>query len=105
MNVHKLAWLGTRTSNHREMVGFLQSVMRLPVALQESGFTVLKLADGANVEVFGPASDYNRHFEHPVVGFLVDDVEGGAQELVRSGIDLVSPMAREGDDAWVHFRA
>ena len=104
MKVHKLAWLGTRTDRSEEMVRFLRDVMGLRLSHSEPGFDILKLPDGAHVEVFGRQSRHNQHIEHPLVGFLVDDVETAANELRQAGIDLVIPVTRDEGDAWVHFR-
>jgi catechol 2,3-dioxygenase-like lactoylglutathione lyase family enzyme len=65
------------------------------------------LPDGGKVEIFGPRSEHNRHFDSgPVPGFLVDDVAAATAELRAAGVAIL--LASEVDDAgnaWVHFRA
>jgi catechol 2,3-dioxygenase-like lactoylglutathione lyase family enzyme len=65
------------------------------------------LPDGGKVEIFGPRSEHNRHFDSgPVAGFLVDDVAAATAELRAAGVAIL--LASEVDDAgnaWVHFRA
>jgi catechol 2,3-dioxygenase-like lactoylglutathione lyase family enzyme len=105
MNVRKLSWLGTRTEAHDQTVEFFRDVLGLRVKHQEPDFTALAVPDGASVEVFGPASHYNRHMTHPVAGFLVDDLDQAADELRGAGVDIVLPIQRTEQGGWLHFRA
>ena len=106
MNVHKLAWLGTRTDNPEATVAFFRSLLGLSVDHEEPDFVVLRLPDGAKVEVFGPGSDHNRHFTTgPVAGFLVDDVEAASAELAAAGVEVVQPPVHDAHgNAWAHVR-
>ena len=107
MIVHKLSWLGTRTDNLTATVAFFRFVLGLPVDQEEPEFVVLRLPDGAKVEVLGPGNPAGRHFTTgPVAGFLVDDVEAATAELVAAGVEIVQAPAHAPDgSAWVHFRA
>ena len=106
VKIHKLAWVGTRTDNFQATAEFFQTVLGLPAGLDIPGFRMLKLPDGSKVEVFGPDSEINRHFTTgPVAGFLVDDVQAAAQELVASGVEILLTESDESGNAWVHFRA
>jgi lactoylglutathione lyase len=105
MQVLSLAWVGTRTNDHAATVGFFHEVLGLPIESSERDFAVLGLPDGATVEVFGPASDYNRHITHPVAGFLVADLDAAAAELDAAGVEVVLPVQRGGPRSWMHFRA
>lgn len=107
MKIIKLAWLGTRTDNDAATVAFFRDVLGLPLELELPGFRLLKLPDGSKVEVFGPESDINRHFDMgPVAGFLVSDVFAATSELLAAGIEIVQePDLDAWGNAWVHFRA
>jgi catechol 2,3-dioxygenase-like lactoylglutathione lyase family enzyme len=108
MRVHKLAWLGTRTDNAADTVAFFRSLLGLEVDHEEPDFVVLRLPDGAKVEVFGPGSPHNHHFTTgPVAGFLVDDVEAATAELVAAGVEVVQAPVHDDahGNAWVHVRA
>jgi catechol 2,3-dioxygenase-like lactoylglutathione lyase family enzyme len=107
MKIIKLAWVGTRTERAAETAGFFADTLGLQAAITAPDFWVLKLPDGAKVEVFGPRSPDNRHFlTGPVAGFLVDDVRAAAQELRAAGTEIVhGPVDSEEGNAWVHFRA
>jgi catechol 2,3-dioxygenase-like lactoylglutathione lyase family enzyme len=107
VNIIKLAWMGTRTEQDAPTVAFFRDVLGLRSDVLEPGFSVLKLPDGSKVEVFGPATDVNRHFiTGPVVGFLVDDVEAATAELRLAGVEiLLAPERDAHGNAWVHFRA
>lgn len=68
-------------------VAFFGSVLGLPVEHEEPDFVVLRLPDGAKVEVFGPGSLDNRLFTTgPVAGYLVDDVDAATARLVAAGV-------------------
>ena len=97
MKVKALHWLGTRTAEHDATAAFFRDVLGLPVEHAERDFTVLRVPDGATVEVFGPDSEFNAHLTHPVAGFLVEDLDGAARPSSRPpGATIVLP--RQGDD-------
>ena len=105
MRVLSLVWVGTRTTEYAATVAFFRDALGLAVRASEPGFTVLGVPDGATVEVFGPASQYNRHLTHPVAGFRVEHLERAAAELQATGIEVVLPLQRGGSRSWLHFRA
>jgi catechol 2,3-dioxygenase-like lactoylglutathione lyase family enzyme len=105
MRVLSLVWVGTRTTEYAATVAFFRDVVGLPEHSSEPDFTVLEVPGGATVEVFGPASEYNRHLTHPVAGFRVDDLEGAEAELQAAGIEIVLPRQLGGSRSWLHFRA
>lgn len=105
MRVLGLHWVGTRTRSHDATVAFFAEVLGLPIELQQPDFTVLRVADGSSVEVFGPGTEYNRHLTHPVVGFLVDDLGAAAAELEQAGAEIVLPRQEGDTGAWLHVRA
>jgi len=107
MDIIKLCWVGTRTDNAEPTVAFFGTVLGLrPEPLGED-FWVATLPDGGKVEIFGPDSAHNRHFDSgPVAGFLVEDVAAAAAELRAAGVEIL--LQSEVDDsgnAWAHFRA
>jgi catechol 2,3-dioxygenase-like lactoylglutathione lyase family enzyme len=105
MRVLSLTWVGTRTMDYTATVAFFRDVLGLVVSSSQPDFAVLDVPDGATVEVFGPASQYNRHLNHPVAGFLVDDLENAVRELQAADAEIVLPVQRGGTRSWVHFRA
>jgi catechol 2,3-dioxygenase-like lactoylglutathione lyase family enzyme len=103
MQVHKLAWLGTRTGRDAQTAAFFRDVLGLRSDSVAPGFWVLTLPDGSKVEVFGPESRINPHFTTgPVAGFLVDDVAAATAELRAVGVEILLE-GQAGDNAWVHF--
>jgi predicted enzyme related to lactoylglutathione lyase len=88
------------------MVDFFDRVMGLRMEKREQDFWIGRLPEGGVVEVFGPTSPHNPHFTTgPVVGFVVDDVEAGADQLRAAGAEVFGPYRAEDGGAWVHFRA
>ena len=106
VRVRKLGWLGTRTEAASATVNFFNEVLGLGMEKVGEDFWVGHFPEGGLVEVFGTACSHNRHFTTgPVVGFVVDDVEGGAAELRHAGIEVFGPFRAKDGGAWVHFRA
>ena len=105
MRVLSLVWVGTRTTEYPATLAFFRDVLGLGVSSSETDFAVLDVPGGATVEVFGPASEYNRHLTHPVAGFLVDDLDNAVDELRAAGVEIVLPVQRGGTRSWMHFRA
>lgn len=107
MRVHGLGWLGIRTDRFDEMSHLFERVFALPVEEREQDYAVFRLPSAAKVEVYGSASPYNVHFTTgPVVGFLVEDIEGVSRALQAAGIELIGPI-REWEEGYAsqHFRA
>ncbi len=105
MRVLSLLWVGTRTTEYTATVAFFQDVLGLRVHSSETDFAVLDVPDGATVEIFGPASQYNQHITHPVAGFLVSDLDDAVRELQAAGVEIVLPIQGGGTRFWMHFRA
>ena len=107
MEILKLCWVGTRTDQADSTVAFFRNVLGLrPEPLGED-FWLAMLPDGGKVEVFGPRSEHNRHFDSgPVAGFLVEDVATATEELRAAGVEiLLESGVDQSGNAWVHFRA
>lgn len=105
MQVLSLAWVGTRTTEYAATLAFFTDVLGLGVHSAGTDFAVLQVPDGATVEVFGPASEYNQHLTHPVAGFLVADLGDAVAELQAAGAEIVLPVQSGEDRSWMHFRA
>jgi catechol 2,3-dioxygenase-like lactoylglutathione lyase family enzyme len=107
MDIIKLCWIGTRTDRAEQTVAFFRDVLGLQPEHLGEDFWMATLPDGGKVEIFGPGSEYNRHFDSgPVAGFLVDDVATAAAELRVLGVEiLLESEVDESGNAWVHFRA
>lgn len=107
MDVKAVAWVGIRTEKFAEMSRFFADIMRLPIDSKEPDYVVFRLPDGALVEVYGPNYPYNTHFTSgPVVGFLVENAERAAAELLAAGVELIGPTRHWPEDyASQHFRA
>ncbi len=107
LEIHGLAWAGTRTERFAETTAFFRDVLGLRVVHDTAHQVVFALPDGALVEVFGPGDPDHDHFSTgPVVEFLVDDVPAARAELEAAGVELLGPVG-EGSpgEAWAHFRA
>jgi catechol 2,3-dioxygenase-like lactoylglutathione lyase family enzyme len=105
MQVLRLCWVGTRSSDHRGTVEFFKNVLGLAVIDDPGDFTVLAVPDGSTVEIFGPTSPYNAHLTSPVAGFEVADLTLAETELQAAGTEIVLPITGGAERRWLHFRA
>jgi predicted enzyme related to lactoylglutathione lyase len=104
MKVLGLVWMGTRTDHFEETTEFFEKTMGLTLGLSYDGFREYTLPNADVVEVFASDAPHNVHFTRgPVVGFLVTDITMAAAELVRSGIELIGEIQRQGGYSWLHF--
>ena len=106
MKARGLVWLGTRTQNFDETVGFFGDALGLRKSHEEPDFTVFRLPNGDTVEVFGPGDTEHEYFDTgPVAGFLVDNVREARADLEAAGITFLSPVHESDDGAgWSHFK-
>lgn len=106
MRVRSLAWLGHRTGQYAAMRHLFTEVMGLTTTREEPGLLGLRLADGTEMELYGPGDDFHEFFTTgPVVAFLVDDVDRARAEMEAAGIAFIGPIQRAGTTSWNHFRA
>lgn len=106
MKIKGIVWLGTRTDRFEEMTAFCRNLLGLSQRMLEPGFAVYELPNGDLFEVFGADQSMNAFMEHPVAGFLVDDIVAARAEMEAGGIQFLGPIEGETDDyKWTHFRA
>ena len=106
MKIKGIVWLGTRTERFDQMTSFCRDLLGLSQRLLEPGFAVFEMPNGDLFEVFGPEQDMNTFMDHPVAGFMVDDIESARAELESKGVEFLGPIEGETNDyRWTHFRA
>jgi len=102
-------WVGIRTDNYREMVGFLRDVLGLTTNFEEPTTVELATTEGDQIQVMAPGDPYYEFFgEHatgPVPLFEVDDVHAARLELEAAGVEIVGELGRDRNWEWIHFRA
>jgi catechol 2,3-dioxygenase-like lactoylglutathione lyase family enzyme len=90
MNVRRIGFLATRTTNYQQTADFFRDVLGLQ--------TAWKNPTGQNdfVEVYGPIKQDTNLLPDsaagPNVAFIVDDVVGARTEIVATGIELLSEV-------------
>lgn len=105
MNVKGIVWVGTATDRYEETVRFFSEVMGFDVFHQREGVSVLRLAGGEWIEVFGPDDPHYAEFDRGLaVEFLVDDVAAARAELEAQGVEFLIDNHGFGDYVWTHFR-
>jgi predicted enzyme related to lactoylglutathione lyase len=105
MQVHGIAWAGTRTDRWAETVELFERHLGLHRRDDHPGIAVFEAGNGDTVEVFTTDEPEHRHFTTgPVVGFAVDDIDAAGDELEAAGIEVLGPVQRGGGLAWLHFR-
>jgi hypothetical protein len=105
MEAKGLVWLGTRTDNFEETVGFFRDVLGLSTFHESDTVVVFRLPGGEWVEVFGPKDKEHAHFKTGPVGeFLVDDVDKARSELESKGVTFIAETHSWQDFTWAHFK-
>jgi catechol 2,3-dioxygenase-like lactoylglutathione lyase family enzyme len=109
VKVLNVRWVGIRTDNYREMVGFLRDVLGLTTNFEEQTTVELATTEGDQIQVMAPGDPYYEFFgEHatgPVPLFEVDDVHAARRELEAAGVEIVGELGRDSNWEWIHFRA
>ena len=106
MKVKGIVWLGTRTKSFEPMRSFCLEALGMSLVYKEDQFAVLDLPNGDRFEIFGDDYPDNKFIEHPVAGFLVDDISTARAELEARGIAFIGPIhTLESGYAWSDFRA
>lgn len=112
MNVLRIGFLGTRTSNFQQTADFFQNVLGLQNVWTKPDWSGFRLPTGENdfVEIFGPTKQDPNLFPEAVTGilvaFIVEDVVGARAELAAQGIDLLSDIVWVADGfGWFFLRA
>jgi len=106
MKIKGIVWLGTRTNQFDQMTNFCREMLGLSQRLLEPGFAVFEMPNGDLFEVFGPQQSVNTFMNHPVAGFLVDDIMAARAEMEANGIEFIGAIHEDSDDyKWTHFRA
>jgi catechol 2,3-dioxygenase-like lactoylglutathione lyase family enzyme len=110
MNVKGIVWHGSQTERFDEMVDFVGNVLGLKLAQRQETNVVFETPNGDAFEVFPKPPGGPVFYEHPAVGFLVDDVPAARAELEAKGVQFTGPtmFGRAGENwgtAWCSFRA
>jgi catechol 2,3-dioxygenase-like lactoylglutathione lyase family enzyme len=112
MNVLRIGFLGTRTTNFQQTADFFQDILGLQAAWTKPDWTGFKLPTGENdfVEIFGPAQQnpnlYPDSATGIIVAFIVDDVLGAHAEIAATNIELLSEVIWVADGfGWFFLRA
>lgn len=103
--VQRLGWLGVRTERFEETVSLYRDLLGLEPYHADGTSVRFRLADGAQLHVYGPEDDDHRFFgTAPVVGIVVDDVPVLRQRMESAGIEFLTELEQDGGSAWCHFR-
>jgi catechol 2,3-dioxygenase-like lactoylglutathione lyase family enzyme len=112
MNILRIGFLGTRTTNFQQTSNFFQNILGLPTAWTKPDWTGFKLPTGQNdfVEIFGPTNLDPKFFPDstrgPLVAFIVDDVVGAYAEVSAAGVELISDVVWVAEGfGWFFLRA
>lgn len=108
MKVHGLAWVGSSSAAIEEMTEFIRDGLGLEVVKEQADARVFGFPDGSAFEIFKPTDEAHDFFEHPVAGFLVDDVAEVRAHLEARGVEFIGQIHEGQADSWSprwsHFR-
>lgn len=109
MKVLGLAWLGSNSPHFDEMTAFIREGLNLEIEKEQANARVFAFPDGSAFEIFKVSDAAHNFFDHPVAGFLVDDVVEVRAHLESLGIVFVGDVHEGAGDSWSpqwsHFRA
>jgi catechol 2,3-dioxygenase-like lactoylglutathione lyase family enzyme len=108
-------WVMSCTREFEQTVAFFRDSMGLrlvkegvPVTdTQFARYALLRLADGATLEVVEPADEaVAALYAAPIITFKVDDLVQARRELSANGAEFLTPIFRAQEHmAWTYFRA
>lgn len=112
MNVRRIGFLATRTTNYQPTADFFQDVLGLEAVWTKPDWAGFRLPTGLNdfVEVYGPAKQDTNLLPDLAAGliiaFIVDDVVTARAEVIAKNIEVLSEVywAAEGF-GWFFLRA
>lgn len=112
MNILRIGFLGTRTTNFQQTADFFQDILGLQIAWTKPDWTGFRLPTGKYdfVEIFGPTKqDPNLYPDSAtglIIAFIVDDVVGAHTEIAATGIELLGDVIWVADGfGWFFLRA
>jgi catechol 2,3-dioxygenase-like lactoylglutathione lyase family enzyme len=92
----------------RDSIGLRLAEEGIPVTdTQFTRYALLRLPDGATLEIVEPANETIRAlYAAPVICFKVDDLAQARRELSNKGAEFVTPVFQAQEHmAWTYFRA
>ncbi|HEX2220953.1 MAG TPA: VOC family protein [Candidatus Limnocylindria bacterium] len=105
MRLRGIVWTGVQTPSFDAMATFMERLMGVPAPRQEPGFRLWSFPDGDIIELYADGTKPS-FANSPVVGFRVDDLEGGRRLLAELGAEIVGGYGPNEDGyETVHFRA
>jgi catechol 2,3-dioxygenase-like lactoylglutathione lyase family enzyme len=103
VKIHGIVFAGTATAARAPMAAFARDVLGLtPAAVAGVEADVFDLPDGSS---FAVASPQGMGATDRSLGFLVEDIDGAAQELRAAGAEVDDEVSGNARERYVHFRA
>jgi catechol 2,3-dioxygenase-like lactoylglutathione lyase family enzyme len=112
MNVLRIGFLGTRTTEFQPMASFMKDVLGLETVWAKPDWAGFRLPTGKNdfVEIYGPANQdsdlYPDSASGVLIAFIVDDVVGAHAEVAAADIEILGDIVWAADSfGWFFLRA
>ena len=112
MNIRRIGFLGTRTTNFQQTADFFQNVLGLQTVWIRPDWAGFRIPTGSYdfVEVYGPEKQDTNLLPDsegkPIIAFIVDDVVGARAEVAATDIELLSEVIWVEDGfGWFFLRA
>ena len=105
ISVKGFSWVGVGTDDYDATFRFFTEVLGLAVEVEGDRQSILRVAPGQQLEIFGrdgPAKALNTP---PTVAFEVDDVAEAGKALVAGGAELIGEPGSWNGFEWQYFRA
>jgi catechol 2,3-dioxygenase-like lactoylglutathione lyase family enzyme len=110
MDIKGLVWHGSQTEHFDEMVAFVRDVLGMKIGQRQETNIVFDAPNGDAFEIFPKPKGGPVFYEHPAIGFLVEDVAAARAEMEAKGVKFTGPIqhgvpGKNWGTAWCSFRA
>jgi catechol 2,3-dioxygenase-like lactoylglutathione lyase family enzyme len=105
ITVKGFSWVGVGTDDYETSLRFFTQVLGFTVEHSGDRQSILRVAPGQQLEIFGRAGHGKELNTPPTIAFEVEDVAEAARLLVAGGAELVGEMDSWNGHDWQYFRS
>jgi catechol 2,3-dioxygenase-like lactoylglutathione lyase family enzyme len=104
IRVKGFSWVGVGTDDYAATFRFFTEVLGLQVEAEGDDQSILRVAPGQQLEIFGGEGRGKSLNNPPTIAFEVDDVAEASQALVAGGAELIGERGAWNGHEWQYFR-
>jgi len=104
MRVLGYTWAGVRAADLKSATRFFADLLGFSLIHQGENMAQFEMPSGQLFEVFSSESRYFQLHACPVLAFQVEDVRTARKELESRGVEFVTNVEGNEQEAWTYFR-